>query len=80
MDLFREVQKISEAYCVKHAIPVTRKFTDAELSETLADLEQVETDEEHFERTQATNHEMTLDQQLDDPRRGQADAINRSGR
>lgn len=33
IDLHTEVQKISEAYCVLHGLPVRRKFTDAELEE-----------------------------------------------
>jgi hypothetical protein len=41
MDLFTEVQKISEAYCVQRGIPINRRFTDADLVDAHASLENV---------------------------------------
>ena len=31
-----EIRKLSEAYCVLHKLPITRRFTDAELADATA--------------------------------------------
>lgn len=36
MDLETEIAKISEAYCVANDIPIRRRFSDAELADTIA--------------------------------------------
>lgn len=41
-DFFTEAQKINEAYCVRHGLPVERKFSDPDLSKastSVADAE-----------------------------------------
>lgn len=42
MNLFAEFQKINEAYCVRHDLPVERKFSDADLSEASASIADAE--------------------------------------
>jgi hypothetical protein len=38
MDLQVELAKIAEAYCLEHGLKVRRKFTDAELADTIENL------------------------------------------
>lgn len=39
IDLDTEIAKIAEAYCVQHQLPIRRRFSDAELTDTFDLLE-----------------------------------------
>ena len=44
MDLLDTIQRLNEAYCVKHGIPVARSYRDDELTEAREALRQAERD------------------------------------
>lgn len=81
MDVGLMLAKITEAYCVQKNIPIRRKFTDEELSDSkdllakaVADVEMLERpdygkdDEYHAKPGAVTNHDLTADQRADMPR------------
>ena len=41
-DFAIEAQKVQEAYCVRHDLPLERKFSDAELAQAIASVAEAE--------------------------------------
>src|SRR6266545_2121180 len=95
MDFELELRKITEAFCVSNNLPIRRRFTDAELEESIARIRDALERQQPLELADLSPHAHVAeypepsehfdkrwdeDQYLDDPRHGQAAGINRDNR
>lgn len=88
MSLFDEVAKITEAYCIEHNLPCTRRYSHEELAPYIAWVRAIYSqlyaasvpvaEDDHADDD--TDPRYDEDAYLDDPRRGQAAGINRDNR